>query len=332
MESLLNLRMMMMIQLCIVALALTYSSVESVQPYFPPQLLFFANGALYAIDEINQQAYLSVSDSVKSSETAYAAKHLKYAPADSPQSEYYVQLSDAFPGGCRYATYWEYGGSTFNSFPEHWGNGSSYEIKNFIHFKYDMIKSNTSSVYEDYWYSNATCHPQSPKPVPCEEIYFRKGTDIPVRSTQVISTPWEVRQFTTEYMMISVGKPDDKYFDPISKDWARSCQDVNLGVVYNPQSTKIDLNESVKIQVSLRTPPHRIDGNDTVSIQWKEVECTDCFTWTPKQMSFDSTDFQVQQTLTITRVKNGPTTTLVPSFIGGGYDQIPVKNYTILLE
>lgn len=320
------------IHLCLLPFILSYYFAESVQPYFPPQLLFFANGALYAIDEINQQAYLSVSDSVKSSETAYAAKNLKYAPADSPQSKYYVQLSDGFPTGCRYATYWEYGGSTFNSFPEHWGNGSSYQIKNFINFKYEMIKSNKSSVYEDYWYSNATCHPQSPKPVPCEEIFFRKGTDIPVRSTQVISTPWEVEQFTTEYMMITVGKPDDKYFDPITKDWARSCQDVNLGLLYHPQSAKIDLNQSVKIQVSLPTPPHRIDGNDTVFIQWKATDCTDCFTWKPKQLSFDGEDFQTQQTLTITRVKNGATTTLVPTFTGGGFEQVHVKNYTITLE
>lgn len=317
---------------CLISFILSYHFAASVQPYFPPQLLFFANGALYAIDEINQQAYLSVSYSVKSSETAYAAKRIKYAPSDSPQSKYYVQLSDAFPTGCRYATYWDYGGSTFNSFPEHWVNGSSYEIKNFINFKYEMIKSNASSVYEDYWYSNATCHPQSPKPVPCEEIYFRKGTDIPVRSTQVISTSWEVRQYTIEYMMISVGKPDDKYFDPIVKDWARSCRDVNLGLFYNPQSTKIDLNQSTKVQVWLPTPPHRIDGNDTVYIQWKAIECTDCFTWQPKQLSFNEKNFQVRQTFTITRVKNGPTTTLMPIFNGGGYDQVSIKNDTIVLE
>jgi hypothetical protein len=37
-----------------------------IQPYFPPQLLFFASGTLFAIDEINQKGYKSVSDSIKS--------------------------------------------------------------------------------------------------------------------------------------------------------------------------------------------------------------------------------------------------------------------------
>jgi hypothetical protein len=304
-----------------------------VQPYFPPQLLFFASGTLYAIDEINQKAYKSASSSIKSSETAYAMKHFPNAIPDSPESKYYVQLSDEFPQpGCRYATYWEHGGGTFNSFPEHWSNGTSFEIKNFIHFKYEMIRSTNSSVFEDYWYSNETCHPQSPKPVPCEEIYFRKGTDIPVRTTQVISTPWEVRQFTTEYLMITVGKPDDKYFEPIEKDWAFSCRDINLGVLYNTQTAKIDLNQSVKIQVWLSTPPHRINGNDTLQIQWKSNQCNDCFTLKPKQLHFNIQNFNEKQTLTITRVKNGPETDLIPIFNGGGFDQLSTKNYTIHIQ
>jgi len=115
---------------------------------FPLTLLFFASGTLFAIDEINQKAYKSVSDSIRSSQTAYAMKHFPNAISDSPESKYYVQLSDEFPQpGCRYATYWEHGGGTFNSFPEHWSNGTSFEIKNFIHFKYEMIRSTNSSVF-----------------------------------------------------------------------------------------------------------------------------------------------------------------------------------------
>ncbi|CAF0739716.1 unnamed protein product [Adineta steineri] len=324
----------MKIYLHYISFILFYYFGDCAQPYFPSQLLFFANDAtLYAIDEVNQRAYISASYSVKQSETAYALKNFPYATPGSPQSKYYVQLLEGFPNiGCIYGTYWKYGGSTFNAFPSHWNNGTSFEIKNFMNFQYEMIYSNDSSVYEDYWYSKELCHPEGPKDVPCEEIFFRKNTDIPVRSTQVIETPWEVRQYTTTYLVISVGKPDDKYFDSIPKDWARTCRDVMLGISYNPQSTKIDLNKNVKFQVWLPSPPHQIDGNDTVQIGWKADECTDCFTWTPKQLYFNENNFHIKQILTITRVKNGPQTSLIPTFNGGGFDNIPVKNYTIIIE
>ena len=305
---------------------------DCAQPYFPPQLLFFAGSTLYAIDEVNQKAYKSVSDTTKSSETAYAMKNFPYAIPDSPQSKYYVQLQDKFPDiGCRYETYWDYGGSTFNAFPEHWSNGSSFEIKNFMSFKYSMVLSNKSSVYEDYWYSTETCHPMG-KICPCQEIYFRKGTEIPVRSTEVVETPWDVEQFTTDYMIISVGKPDDKYFNPIIKDWALGCRDVMLGTVYNPNTTRLDLNESIDIQVWLSTPPHSIKGNDTVSITWKAKTCSDCFTWKPKQLRFTTDNFHNQQVLKITRIKNGPKSALLPVFVGGGFDIVPPEMYSIIIE
>lgn len=316
----------------VLVLILAKCWVESAQPYFPPQLLFFAGPTLYAIDEINQKAYKSESDTVKSSETAYAMKHMPYAPSDSPQSQYYVQLQDKYADvGCRYNTYWQYGGNTFTTFPEHWSNGTSFEIKNFIHFKYPMLRSNRSSPYEDYWYSNVTCRPMG-KTCPCEEIYFRKGTDIPVRSTQVIRTPWDVQQYTTEYMIISVGQPDDKYFDPIIKDWATACRDVTLGIHLDPNNTKIDLNQNVKIHVWLSAPPHHINGNDTVRIQWKSTGCTDCIVWKPEELVFNGENFQQEQSLTITRVKANGGSILVPMFSGGGFDLVVAHNYTITVE
>ncbi|CAF1263730.1 unnamed protein product [Adineta ricciae] len=311
-----------------------YQCGQGAQPYFPPQILFFANeNTLYAIDEVNQRAYKSASPSIKQSETAYALKNFPYAIPDSPQSKHYVQLLEGFPNiGCIYGTYWEHGGSTFNAFPSHWQNVTSFEIKNFIDFKYPMIHSTNSSVYEDYWYSNQTCHPEGPDDVPCEEIYFRKNTDIPVRFTQVIETPWEVRQFTTEYLVISVGEPDDKYFKSIPKDWAVTCRDVMLGVSYQPQTVKINLNESVNIEVWLPTPPHRINGSDIASIRWKADECSNCLTWMPNEMTFTEENFQERQTLKITRLKKSPTLKLVPIINGGGFDLVPVKNYTIAIE
>lgn len=104
-------------------------------------------------------------------------------------------------------------------------------------------------------------------------------------------------------MIISVGKPDDKYFD-IAEGWTDNCFDVNLEVLCNPQSTKIDSNESVKVQVWLSTAPHQINGNHMVHIRWNAAECTDCFTLEPTQISFNSENFHEQQTLTITRVEN----------------------------
>ncbi|CAF4848471.1 unnamed protein product, partial [Rotaria sp. Silwood1] len=80
---------------------------------------------------------------------------------------------------------------------------------------------------------------------------------------------------------------------------------------------KILLHENAKVQVWLIAPPHRINGSDTVTIQWKSYESMDCFTWTPNQLLFNSKNFQERQTLTITRVKDGPKTTLIPSFNGG---------------
>ncbi|CAF4005059.1 unnamed protein product, partial [Rotaria sp. Silwood1] len=92
------------------------------------------------------------------------------------------------------------------------------------------------------------------------------------------------------------------------------------------------LNQSVKVQVWLITPPHRINGNDTVSIQWQATECNDCFTWTPKQLYFNSENFHERQTLTITRVKDGLKTKLIPTFYGGGFDLVIPDLYPIYIE
>ena len=129
-----------------------------------------------------------------------------------------------------------------------------------------------------------------------------------------------------------MGKPDEKYFDSIPKNWYGACRDVMLGLLYYPQTSKIDLNQSAKVQVWLITPPHRINGNDTLEIQWKPTDCTDCFTWTPKQLNFNGENFHEKQTLTITRVKDGPKTTLIPSFNGGGFDVVPTQLYPIYIE
>ncbi|CAF3843992.1 unnamed protein product, partial [Rotaria sordida] len=72
--------------------------------------------------------------------------------------------------------------------------------------------------------------------------------------------------------------------------------------------------------------------NDTVTIQWKPRECTDCFTWTPKQLSFNTENFQERQILKITRVKDGSPTNLIPVFNGGGFDSVVAEVYSIIIQ
>ena len=317
-------------------LCLTVLRVGScTQPYFPPQIVFSPNDGVTTIvvDEINQRAYQTITLSSYARETSYVMKHFPNSTSDSPQSKNYVQLLVDFPPfNCIYGTYWKYGGNTFNSFPTHWVNGTSCEVKNYIQFNYGMIHSNDSSSDEDYWYANVTCNVDSGQVYPCEEIYFKKNTDIPIRSTRVARGGWSVNQFTTYYTKTSVGKPDEKLFDSIPEGWPDACLDVMLGLFYYPQTSKLMLNQSEKVQVWLISPPHRINGNDTVIIQWKPSQCNDCFTWTPKQLSFNSKSFQDKQTITITRVKDGPKTALIPIFNGGGFNLVSAESYPIYTQ
>jgi len=176
------------------------------------------------------------------------------------------------------------------------------------------------------------CETTSGQTYPCEEIYFQKNTQIPLRSTRVARGGWSVLQIPTYYKVISVGKPDDKYFDSIPEGWPLGCTDVMLGLLYYPQTSKIDLNQSVKVEVWLKTPPHRVNGNDTVRIQWKSQACSDCFKLSPEGLFFNENNFQEKQILTITRIKNSSKTTLIPSFIGGGFNLVTPDNYPIFIE
>jgi hypothetical protein len=325
----------MKIFLCLISFIFYYSLVECAQPYFPSEIVFSVNNdqTLYAIDEINQQAYTMIKYGSTGQETSFAMQHFPYAIPNSPESKYYVQLLiDSPPVGCMYGTYWKYGGNQFNSFPSHWLNGTSFQIKNYINFKYQMIHSTNSSVDEDHWYSNVKCQIDGGEEFPCEQIYFKKNTDIPLRLVQVLRRGWNVIQVTTSYQIISMGKSEEKYFDSIPKNWSLICRDVMLGLLYYPQTSKIDLNQSVKVQIWLPTPPHRINGNDTVIIQWNPTQCKDCFTISPKELTFNIDNFQERQTLTITRVNNGQKTTLIPNFNGGGFGPVPTQIYPIFIE
>ncbi|CAF3126084.1 unnamed protein product [Rotaria sp. Silwood2] len=105
-----------------------------------------------------------------------------------------------------------------------------------------------------------------------------------------------------------------------------------LGLFCYPQSTKIILNQTVKIQIWLSTLPHRIYGNDTVRIQWRSTQCTNCFKWIPEELNFNDENFQEKQILAITRVKYVPPTTLISIFNGGGFDVVPLEIYLIFTQ
>ncbi|CAF1333953.1 unnamed protein product [Didymodactylos carnosus] len=85
----------------------------------------------------------------------------------------------------------------------------SFEISNYLKFKYDMIHSESSNT-DDYWYSNETCRCDDGKQYPCQEIYFKKNTDIPIKTVEVVRQGWNVVQRTTTYDIISIGDLDDK--------------------------------------------------------------------------------------------------------------------------
>jgi hypothetical protein len=323
--------------LSVVLVFLWQYSIECIQPYFPSQIVFSYdnNRTRIAIDEINQRAYISMNVGATASETSYAMKHFPYALPDSPQSKYYVQLLvDTAPLGCMYGTYWTHGGNLFNSFPSHWLNGSSFEIKNYMEFNYNLIHSNdTSTMDDDYWYADVTCDADDGKSYPCEEIYFKKNTDIPLRSTHVVRRGWTVSQVTTYYQILSMGEPDRKYFDSIPTNWSLACRDVMLGIYLNPSSTTIAINQSSSVEIWLPTAPHRIDDNDTVTIRWQQTgSCTDCLSLTPEQLEFNGENFQVKQTLTITRHRSSSSVSLIPRFSGGGFDVVPTSIFPIYVR
>jgi len=300
--------------------------VHCTQPYFPSQVVFTMNNGqtLFAIDEVNQRAFMSSGSSSSPTTTAYVYQHFPDAPVDEPQSKYYVQLATGFYNdSCLYGTYWRYGGNEFNYFPTHWDNFTSFQIKNFLKIDYKMIHSTNASDVEDYWYADETCVPDVGVPNPCFQIYFKKNTDVPLRSIQLVVHGFRQVFDTIEYQVLSVGQPDDKYFSGIPKNWFTQCTDVMLKVAYDYDTPIIKLHETKIIGVSLFTPPHKINGNDTMTIRWNVTDgCTDCLTWTPTEMSFNGQNFYETQNLTFYRRKMSSSISLSPIFHGGAFDDV----------
>lgn len=329
---------MMRVYFYLTVFLLQFQFFQCVPPYFPTQIVFRTDdGFIIAIDEVNQRASRSSNYTSTEQAAAYVMKHFPYATPDTPESKFYVQLvvdSSTSPNSsdCQYAAYWKYGTEYFNQFPVHWWlNASSFEIKNYMRFSSEMIQSNQSSSHLDYWYAKEQCRLESGEILPCQEIYFLKSTPVPSYSTEVVRTGMRVVQQVTHYEVLAIGEPGKEYFDSIPKNWSTSCRDYNLGVNYDPLSVVIALNKSSRTRVSLTSPPHVINGDSTVRIQWKLNGNEHSFKWSPDHFYFNEANFDKAQILTITRMKDDVIGTLVPVFNGGGFDKVPSDAYPLIL-
>ncbi|CAF3925941.1 unnamed protein product [Rotaria sp. Silwood2] len=317
-------------------------TVESVQPYFPPQITFIkeepVDHYLFAIDEINQRAYRWQRVDSDDQLYSYAMQNFPYTTPDSPESKNYVQLDVYEPVYCVYTAMWKYGSGMHDSFPEHWYyNGSSFKIGNYMQFSSKMIHAINSSKNEDHWYSEEKCSLETGDVYPCEEIFFKKNTDIPLRYIFVEGHGYFATRVIENYKIISIGKPSDKLFSKIPKNWMNNCTDLNLGLDFLlPSSPIIKLNESVTVKIRLTSPPHRINENDTMTLQWQvdktSSECQDCLKWESKQFYFNIDNFHHYQTMIVTRVKDGSETTIRPIMNGGGYDKVRSDVYRLLFR
>ena len=319
----------------IILFCFCYYNAHCVQPYFPSQVVFTVDNGqrLYAIDEVNQRAFVSIKDNP--SQNAYVYQHFPYSPAGTPESKNYVQLiTTPASKSCVYEAYWRYGGNSYNYFPAHWANSTSFQITNYLDLNYRMTYSSNQSVPdEDYWFSEEACYDEVQDVQPCFRIYFKKTTDTPLRSIQLQTVSHRPIFQTTEYKIISIGKPDDKYFADIPKNWYTSCLDINLRVQYAADSYRIGYHSYNAVGVSLATPPHQINGNDTVTIKWNIFGCDYvCVTWKPEQLTFNSQNFNIKQNLTFYRVDDGDRTVVKPTFIGGGFDLVSPDANSISLE
>jgi len=302
-----------------------YYYVHCVQPYFPSQVVFTVDNGqrLYAIDQVNQRAFVSIKDNP--AQNGYVFQHFPYSPADTPQSRHYVRLiTTDNPKTCAYETYWKYGRNSSNYFPEHWNNQTTFQIGNYLNLNYTMIYNfNQSDLEEDYWYSAETCYDAVHDVHPCFRLYFKHANDTPLRSIQLQSVGERSFFQTTEYQIISIGKPDDKYFAGIPTNWYTSCLDTDLQLEFFADSYVIYYRTHRTVAVSLFAPPHRVNGNDSVTITWNLTGCdNDCLTWAPQQLTFNSQNFNRIQNLTFLRIDDSDRTFIRPTFIGGGFDLV----------
>jgi hypothetical protein len=311
-----------------------YSLLESAQPYFPSLIAFslYNNDQIItAIDQRNQEAFVRYHDSQRNV-VVYLMKHFPHAIPGTPQSKYYVMLlNDNLRSNCMYQTYYE-NGTRYPSyyFPSHWFNGTSYYIGNYMKFYHSMIDSTNASLDEDYWYSNETCKTSIEQKIyPCEEIYFKKNTSIPLRHFDVRSIAGYDTRIEIPYTVISIGKSINNYFQAIPKDWQLTCKNADPSLLLNHNMIKLELHESAQVEIRLSASPQSINENNRITVQWDATECIDCFTISPQELIFNTENFSEIQTLTITRVKDSLPITLTAIILGEDCNIIPSSTYSI---
>lgn len=316
------------------------AQMECAQPYFPPQITFVAEyefvNITYALDEINQRAFLAQNNEAPGQLRSYVMKHIPDATPDSPQSKYYVLIDSIQQAYCQYSTVWQYGSASAGQFfPQHWYGDDTYNISNYMLFNSKMIRPNDSAPDEDYWRSDYECTLDSGANAPCQEIFFKKDTEIPLRYRAIRHPPPMLNyQYSIDFHVISIGKPDDRLFQTIPKNWKDNCTDLDLRFECNNPTVLVDLNQSITIRIRLTTPPHKENGNDTLIARLQIDEtltvCFDCITWEPKEFYFNSDNFHEYQNITVTRVKIGSRTVLLPQGQDRGFQKV-TKNETIFI-
>ncbi|CAF1039705.1 unnamed protein product [Rotaria sordida] len=170
----------------------------------------YDNQAIYAVDELNQQAYTSYVITPTLTKYSFAMKNSTFAILDSPESKKTLHQTV---------------------------------------LQYELIHSKDDSRDKDYWYANEICEIYTGEKFPCQEIYFKKNIDIPLRTAQVVHQAWDLFHETTHYKIISIGKPDERIFNRIPTNWAYNCTDVMLSLSYNAQILTIKLTKDSTVDV-----------------------------------------------------------------------------------
>ncbi|CAF4117741.1 unnamed protein product, partial [Rotaria magnacalcarata] len=193
--------------------------LQCAQLYFPLQVTFSIDNdhqTIMAIDLVNQNSYQI------SQERGYAfvMKNFPYTIPDSPESKHYVVVIHP-----TVVVMVRFGDMDF---------AHSVHIQTIgiiIH------STNHMNETEDYWYADEKCSLYSEAEYPCEEIYFIKNTEIPLRTTRVVHRGLDILQVVTNYENLSIGKSDEELLDKILKDRAYNCQDITLGFEHDPETS-----------------------------------------------------------------------------------------------
>jgi hypothetical protein len=328
-----------------IIIAFVVVAIYTAPPLFPEQVTFTqaANG-LYAIDVKNQRAFALTTFDKHRTSYSWLQKKFPYATPGSPQADHYVEMNLYNTGGdvsCYYTTYWQYAQNPDFTFPSHWVTKSSsgYNVKIGNYLSDAEVSSlvrgpdvRFGDIVTNYWRTENTCDTDDGKVYPCNESFFIKDTEKPFQMASVKMRHFgEKYRIAVNYTNVDIGTPKESLFvDQIPKNWQKICNDMTLGFSINPWQVDVSAGKKAYSSIALQVPPH---NGENVVVQFKpiivsDIYCSDCIEWEPKQMVFTKSNFDVPQNLTITYKHTGQTALDVRG-VGGGYELLPAKAYTV---